>query len=212
MHYRLIVWDFDGTLADTMPLALATYNGLAARHGFQPVEDPVSVRGMSTRTFLRHHGISLVRLPRLVKEYQAATRNCMDTIRLFDGLPELLRSLKASGYRQGVLSSNSAANIGACLRANGVEHVFDFVVGCPRLFGKARAIRRLLKKGRVEPREFLYIGDEIRDVEAARQARVDVAAVGWGLHSLEFLAQHAPTFLWPSPTDILLPLSRGVRG
>jgi len=143
MRYRLIVWDFDGTLANTMALALATYNDLAVRHGFRQVDDPTAVRGMGARAFLKQHGIPLLRLPFLVREYLATTRSRMGESRLFDGLPELLRTLKASGCRQGVLSSNSAENIGVCLRANAVEDVFDFVVGYPRLFGKGRAIRRL---------------------------------------------------------------------
>jgi len=115
MRYRLIVWDFDGTLANTMALALATYNDLAARHGFRRVDDPTAVRGIGARVFLKQHGISLVRLPSLVREYLAATRSRMEEIRLFDGLAGLVRKLKASGCRQGVLSSNSAENsVSAC--------------------------------------------------------------------------------------------------
>lgn len=211
MRYRLIVWDFDGTLANTMALALATYNDLAVRYGFRQVDDPVSVRKLGTRAFLQQHGISLVRLPLLVKEYLAATRNRMEEIRLFDGMPELLRMLKASGYRQGVLSSNSAENIGTCLRANGVRNIFDFVVGYPRLFGKARAIRRLLRKEKIEPEKFLYIGDEIRDVEAAKQAGVDVGAVAWGFHTLERLSQESPTYQWSSPEEVWTVLSREIK-
>jgi phosphoglycolate phosphatase len=67
MRYRLIVWDFDGTLANTLALALPTYNDLAARHGFRRVDDPAAVRGMGTWAFLQQHGISLVRLPLLLK-------------------------------------------------------------------------------------------------------------------------------------------------
>jgi len=198
MHYRLIVWDFDGTLANTMALALATYNDLAARHGFRQVDDPTAVQGMGARVFLKQHGIPL---PSLAREYLAATRHRMQEIQLFDGLPDLVRMLKASGCRQGVLSSNSAENIGVCLRANAVEDVFDFVVGYPRLFGKGRAIRRLLKKEGIEPTQFLYIGDEVRDVEAARQAGVDIAAAAWGFHTPEQLSQESPTYLWSSPND-----------
>jgi phosphoglycolate phosphatase len=208
MRYRLIVWDFDGTLADTMALALATYNELAARHGFLRVDDPAAIRGLSTRAFLRKFRISLFRLPRLVREYHAVTKSRMDTIRLFDGLPDILARLKAAGVRQGVLSSNSATNIGTCLRANRVEDVFDFVVGNPRLFGKSRTIRRLLSTHRVEPAQFLYIGDEVRDIEAAKKAGVDVAAVTWGFHAIEQLTREAPTYLWSSPGEIVPTLAR----
>jgi phosphoglycolate phosphatase len=207
MRYGLIAWDFDGTLANTLTLAVTTYNDLAARYGFKQVDDPAPLRGMSTEAFLRKSGISLMQLPWLVKEYWAATRSCMETIRLFDGLPQILARLKASGVKQGVLSSNSATNIGACLRANDVEDVFDFVVGGSWLFGKGKAIRHLLKKEGIEPASFLYIGDEVRDVKAAKQAGVDVAAVGWGFHTLEQLAQESPTHLWSSLSDVLPVLS-----
>jgi phosphoglycolate phosphatase len=210
MRYRLIVWDFDGTLADTLALALATYNDLAARHGFVRVEDPAAVRGLSTRAFLRRHGIRLVQLPLLIWEYRAATRNWMDGVCLFNGLPELLRNLQAEGCRLGVLSSNSADNIGVCLRANGVRDLFDFIVGYPRLFGKARALRRLVQREGVEPYQCLYVGDEVRDVQAARDAGVDSAAVTWGFHARPLLAQQAPTFLWASPGDVL-PALRAAR-
>ena len=207
MRYRLIVWDFDGTLADTMALALTTYNALAARHGFRPLDDPAAVRGMGTRLFLKQHGISLFRLPFLLKEYLTATRSHMEKIRLSDGLSDLLRTLQVRGYRQGVLSSNSSENVRTCLRVNGVEDVFDFVVGYSRLFGKGRAIRKLLKTERLEPAKFLYVGDETRDVEGARQAGVDMAAVSWGFHTLEQLSQESPTYLWSSPSDVLTALS-----
>jgi phosphoglycolate phosphatase len=207
MRYRLIVWDFDGTLANTMALALATYNDLAARHGFRPVDDPAAVRGMTTRAFLRQHGISLLRLPLLMREYWAVTRQHMPLVRVFDGLPEVLARLMASGVRQGVLSSNSAANIRACLSANGVEEHFDFVIGYPRLFGKGRTIRRLLKKDGIEPARFLYIGDEVRDVEAAKEAGVAVGAAGWGFHTMDQLSSAAPTYLWSAPAEVLSTLS-----
>jgi phosphoglycolate phosphatase len=209
MRYRMIVWDFDGTLADTLALALATYNDLAAQYGCLPVADPVAVRSMDTRTFLRQHRITWWRLPRLVRAYHAATKDRMMTIRLFDGVPEILRKLQASGCRQGVLSSNSTDNIRACLSAGGVEGVFDFIVGYPRLFGKARVLRRLVKRAIVPPRQFLYVGDEGRDMEAAKKAGVHSAAVCWGIHGAELLSQQAPTFVWSSVTEVLPALLGG---
>ena len=129
MPYDFVLWDFDGTLADTLALGLATFNALADRHGFRRVEDPQAARGLGSLAFLRQQGISLWRLPRLVKEFQAAVRGHMGGIRLFDGIATLLGDLKARGCRLGVLSSNAADNIGICLRSNAVEDAFAFVVG-----------------------------------------------------------------------------------
>jgi phosphoglycolate phosphatase len=207
MRYRLIVWDFDGTLADTLALSIETFNALAARHGFRPLGDLAVVRGLNTRAFLKHHRIPLWKVPMLTAEYHVAVGAHMATVRLFAGLADVLRGLRGAGFRQGVLSSNAAENVRACLEANAAGDAFDFVVGYPRLFGKATAIRRLLRRHAVAPREFLYVGDEVRDVEAARKAGVDVTAVAWGYHAPELLARQAPTYFWKSPDDALASLT-----
>ena len=91
MRYRLIVWDFDGTLADTLTLSAETYNAMAARHGFRPLDDLEAAREMTGRTFLRRHGIPLWRLPALAAEYRTAVKGHMPSVRLFDGMTDLLR-------------------------------------------------------------------------------------------------------------------------
>ena len=56
MKYQLVLWDFDGTLADTLPLALSIYNRMAAERNFKPIDDPHAVRDMGMREFLKSHG------------------------------------------------------------------------------------------------------------------------------------------------------------
>jgi phosphoglycolate phosphatase len=209
LRYRLLVWDFDGTLADTMALALLTYNAMATRHGFRPVEDVDAARRMTVWSFLRRHEIPPIRLPQLAREYLSAIRGRMAGIRLYDGVPHMLRTLQAAGCRLGVLSSNTAENIAACFQANGVEDLFGFVIGYPRLFGKERAIRKLLQREGLQPKHILYVGDEVRDVKAARKAGVDIAAVAWGFHSLDLLSRYAPTYLWTKPSEVLPALVAG---
>ena len=203
MRYQLVLWDFDGTLADTLASVLQLYNELAGRHGFRPVDDPQAMRGLTPFEFLRGHGIPLAKVPSLVREMRAAHRARMATTRLFPGLPPVLEALRRSGCRLGILSSNSRENILACLRANRAEGLFDPVVGYSRLLGKARPIRRLLRAGRLAVRDVLYVGDEVRDIEAARQAGVAVAAVTWGFNAKELLARHAPDHLIEYPEELL---------
>jgi phosphoglycolate phosphatase-like HAD superfamily hydrolase len=89
------------------------------------------------------------------------------------------------------------------LRANGVEHHFAFVIGYPRLFGKGKALRRILKADRLEPADVLYIGDEVRDVEAARKAGVAMAAVTWGFHAEPLLRANRPDYVVSDPRELL---------
>jgi phosphoglycolate phosphatase len=74
--------------------------------------------------------------------------------------------MHATGRHMSILSSNARENILACLRSNRVEGLFESVVGYRRLFGKGRALRRLLSgPGSVPRSEAVYIGDEVRDIE-----------------------------------------------
>ena len=195
MPFKLVVWDFDGTLADSLPTAVGIFNRLAPEMGFRPLEDVTAARGMTTRQLMRHHGVSLWRLPRLVRRFQALAAEEADKLKLAAGLPAALAAIAATGVRLGVLSSNREDNIRRCLRANGAEGHFAFVVGYPRLFGKGKALRRILRAERLTRDEVLYIGDELRDVEAAKKAGVKVAAVTWGFHTAELLRTGGPDYV-----------------
>src|SRR5262245_58982157 len=183
MTTRLIVWDFDGTLADSLSAAIGIFNRLAPELGFRPVEDVAAARTLTTRQFLRRHGIRFWRLPRVVRRFQAVAAEESGNLKLHAGLPEVLAGLCERGVRLGVLSSNREDNIRRCLAANGAEGHFAFVVGYPRLFGKGKALRRILKAERLDRSAVLYVGDEVRDVEAAAKAGVASAAVTWGFHA-----------------------------
>jgi phosphoglycolate phosphatase len=122
---------------------------------------------------------------------------------LFPGVSGVLERLARAGTRMAVLSSNAEGNIRACLKANGVEGRFEAVVGYRRLFGKGRGIRRFLREWRLVGPEVVYVGDEVRDIQAARKAGVAVASVTWGFNSRGLLAQHAPDYVADSPDQLL---------
>jgi phosphoglycolate phosphatase len=191
----MLLWDFDGTLANTWESGQEIYNEIARRHRFSPMTDPEAARRMSTREFLRHHRIPLLKIPLVMREWHAALRSRMSAVPLFPGIHDMLIALHQTGRALGILSSNQEENIRLCLRSRNVEGLFDFVISYPRLFGKASGIRRVLRKHGLARSELLYVGDEVRDIEAARKAGVDSVAVGWGLNPPEMLRQASPTHL-----------------
>src|SRR5262245_1501707 len=192
MPFKLIVWDFDGTIVDSLAASVGIFNRLASELGHRPVEDLTAARALTTRQFLRHHGVSLWRLPRLVRRFKAAAAEEADKLRLFPGLPAAFAELHAGGTRLGILSSNNEETIRRCLRASAVEEFFAFVVGYPKLFGKGKALKRIVRADRPQKSDVLYIGDEVRDVEAARKAGVASAAVTWGYHAEPLLRANRP--------------------
>ena len=203
MRYQLVLWDFDGTLADTFGCSVRIYNDLAERHGFRPIDNPDGVRGLSTVAFLRHHRIPLLKVPALVRAVLAAQRGEMAGIRLFPGVAAVLARLHDAGCALAVLSSNRPDHIRACLRANGADGWFAAVHGYQRLLGKAIGIRRVMRSAGLIAREAVYVGDEVRDVHAARQAGVPIIAVSWGYQARALLAEQRPDHLVDQPEQLL---------
>ena len=203
MRYSFVLWDFDGTLADTFSCMVSAYNTLAARRGLRRMDDAEATRGLTPLALLRRLDIPLLSVPSLLTGVLAAVRRDMPGVRLFPGVPEALDAYGQAGCRMSVLSSNSRGNILACLRANSVAGHFESVVGYRRIFGKGEGIRRFLKSRAVAGERAVYVGDEVRDIVAARKAGVDVAAVTWGYNTRELLAEHAPDFLIERPEQLL---------
>ncbi len=203
MSYRLILWDFDGTLADSLAVSLAIVNRLALELDFRPITDPQRVRTMSVRRFMKEHKIGLLKLPRITRAFHQAQRQEIAKVRFFPGVVRVLRQMRTAGLRHAILSSNSPENIQACLLANGVADLFEFTAGCFKLMGKARGIKRAIKQQGLAKREVLYVGDELRDVQAAHKAGIHVAAVAWGINNWETLASADPTHQVATPEELL---------
>jgi phosphoglycolate phosphatase len=203
MRYALVLWDFDGTLADTLGSVLEIFNELAPGFDLAPITDVQAIRDTMPLQFLRAHRIPLWKLPALRLALIARQKEEMSSIRLYPGMPEVLSGLGREGCRMGIVSSNSEENIRSCLRANAAEACFEFVVGYPRLFGKQRVLRRIVRKSGLARRDVLYVGDEVRDIAAARSAGIDVAAVTWGINTPSLLARHSPSRLIDRPEQLL---------
>ena len=202
-RYTTLVFDFDGTLADSFASAVAIFERIGPGLGLKPLPGPEHARAMPTKQLLKQIGVTFWKLGRVVRAYQTAAADEAHTLKLFPEWPKTLRSLRACGVQLGILSSNREDAIRTCLRANGVEELFAFVVGYPKLFGKAKALRRILKAEGIARDALLYVGDETRDIEAAHKAKVAVAAVGWGFQAPSVLRDTEPTHFVEAPGELL---------
>src|SRR5262249_20294583 len=121
-------------------------------------------------------------------------------IRLFPGAVAMLAALHGGGIELAVVSSNAEANVRRVL-GTAAAHVARFACGAS-LFGKAAKIRALLRAASTEPRAALLVGDEARDIAAARSAGIDSAAVAWGYTEPAFLRSLAPTLFFERMEDV----------
>jgi phosphoglycolate phosphatase len=201
--YKLVIFDFDGTLADSARWLARELNPLAARFGFRQVsEDEIeSLRSCDTRQILSRLGVPAWKLPLIARHVRRRLAAEAETIQLFPGAKALLRSLAGQGVVLGLVSSNSAANVRRILGPEAAALIEHYECGAA-VFGKAAKFRKVVRRARVRPTETLCIGDETRDIEAAREAGLASGAVAWGYAHREVLAERGPTWLFETPNDV----------
>ena len=202
-HYELAIFDFDGTLANSGDWFLSIAGDLARRFGFREAasDELEMLRGLSSREVIRYLGIPHWKLPAFSRYVRALLAEQIDRIALFDGIDALLETLASNGVRIAIVSSNAEANVRAVLGPANIARIEFFACGAS-LFGKARLFRRLLRDSGLAPRQVISIGDETRDIAAARKTRVTACAVLWGYASREALSRLEPDALFETPDDV----------
>lgn len=210
--YKCIVFDFDGTIGDTEDLAIQVARSLAEKYNFRKVtraEIPM-IRSMTAKEVIGYMGVSRFRLPFILREAHKILRDEVSAVNLCRiSLHDFFRKLKNSNLIAGIITSNARENVEAFLRSQGID-VFDFIK-TSSIFGKAKHFRKLLVHYDLEPSQMLYVGDEARDIHAAKKAGIDVAAVTWGFNTRERLEKEKPDYLIDDVCDLerVVDLSKG---
>lgn len=198
------IFDFDGTIADSLEVVLSEYNLIAPRFRIKPInrEDVPRLRSMKASTAMKEHGISFWKMPFLVSAMRSALHKRVDGIKPCEGMPEALRALSTRGCRCSVLSTNSSQNIERFLERHDLK-MFEHVAGGASMFGKARALRRMIARAKLDAGQVYYVGDEVRDIDAATAAGVRSIAVTWGYAERAALSARSPTHIADRPDDLL---------
>lgn len=203
MGYKLAIFDFDGTLADSADWLKGVFNQVANRYGFKQIsdEDFDALRGRDNRAIIRHLGVPAWKMPFIANYMRKLAGRDASSIPLFDGSVELLRALRENDVKIAIVSSNSEESIRRILRPNNACLVDHYECGAS-IFGKASKFRRVLRRAGVVPNDAIAIGDETRDIEAAMQANIAAGAVAWGYATPELLKSRLPAHMFETMDDI----------
>ena len=203
MKYDIAAFDFDGTLADTMPWFNSILNTVADKYGFRKIDlsERENLRHREAADILKYLGIPLWKLPAIMSHVRTLMQDIDPSVHLFDGIPEVLARLKAGGLRLAVISSNSIENVQRVLGPHATALFDDYECGTD-LFGKAAKIDRLMRRHEVAPARFLLVGDEMRDIDAARKAGVHVGSVAWGYNHVDALRERGPNEIFLTVDDL----------
>ena len=207
MRYSLAIFDLDGTLADSFPWFLRTINDVADRFRFRRVadEDVEKLRHASTREILAYLQVPAWKLPLIARHTRKLKAEASADISLFDGVDTMLYALANSGVQLALVSSDSEANVRRKL-GNLAALFADFDCAAS-VFGKSAKFRRVIRRAGVTPTQVISIGDETRDVEAARAVGIACGAVCWGYAAPEALRARTPDFVFERVDDIARVLS-----
>jgi phosphoglycolate phosphatase len=210
-RYHTILFDFDGTLADSEEVMRDAINSLAPEFGFAPIakEEAPVLKTLPLPRFVRERlGVPLWNIPKLLRlerrgKEEFARRS--DRVRFFPGMSELVHKLYAAGYEIGIVTSSDTEVVRKVLERDGAS--VHFIHAGSRIARKAGAIRAALAEFDLRRDKTLYVGDELRDVRACKKAGIDFVGVGWGLNAPEALrASGAPVA--STPQELLAMLTQ----
>ena len=197
-----IIFDFDGTITDSFNYVA---DFLADEAGLPPLSGHMKhdLRGQSMTTMAKRLGYHWWQFPGLFLKGRRGMQRSIRRFKTFDGMAEVIRKLHAEGHQLFIVSSNSVHNIHLFIRAHQLHTYFLQVYGGVSMFGKAPMLRQLMHEHHLETKNCLYVGDELRDVEAAQSLGLSVIAVTWGFAKPADLADLHPTALADKPADLV---------
>jgi phosphoglycolate phosphatase len=203
MKCQLVIFDSDGTLADTLPWMRTVFNELALTHGFKQVdlEDYERMRDLHGKELLKALELPLWKIPQVMSDLRARMAALAGSFAPFPGIPDALQKLVGRGLQLGVVSSNSRANVENVLGSS-VAGLIDHYDCGASIFGKASKIKAVVRRSGIDPQNVIYVGDEVRDAEAARKAGIAFGAVSWGLHRVETLRSLNPQEIFRTPLEL----------
>lgn len=199
----IVIFDFDGTLANTLPVAVHVLNKLSQAFGYEKIgeDDIEKLRNLTISDFRTYLKLSWVQLPLFILRVREELFNQVDLLRPILGMEDIVAELKHYGVTMGIITSNSAQVVDHFTKDYFSDY-FAFVHTGTSLFGKSAILRDVIETYHLDKNEIFYVGDEVRDVQAARAAGIKSISVTWGFQSRALLEKQQPDYLVERPEEL----------
>jgi len=204
MNKGLILFDFDGTIANTMHFGIEISNKLAGIYNYNVIHKHhiELLRNQSIQDLLKKSGISVFKMPLIIYRFRKEYTRIMHLIQPFENIAEVITKLHEN-YRLGIVTSNSKTTVDYFLKNHKLASYFEFISAGASLMGKQTVLRKICKKQQQFTPEIYYIGDETRDILASRHSQIKCVSVTWGYNSKEVLQSYNPDYLIDTPLEML---------
>lgn len=204
-----IIFDFDGTIADTLPFSFQKFLEMARLLNIEDLTDKEIIKEIRSKSHqellkgsFKKAWLKIPFVISTIKSMQVELEKEMNKIKFFPGMKKFLLNLKKEGYKLAIISSNRVENINKFIKHNDLD-IFDFVHGKTDLFGKSGYLGKFLTDFKLEKSEVIYVGDEIRDVEACKKVGIKIIGVSWGLHTIKALEKAGVDYIVKKPAEII---------
>lgn len=201
---KYIIFDFDGTIVNSKKLALQLINDLSGKYGYRKAgeEELDYLSTLSIRERLKLFQVPFYKVPQIVLDMRKNYNHSVESLEIFNGIGDVIHNLKEKGFKLSIISSNAEENIKKVLVKYNIDS-FDSIHSSYNLFGKSGKISAFLKKHHLKKDEIIYIGDELRDIQACQKSEVKIIAVTWGYDSSELLKKANPNHIANNPSEIV---------
>lgn len=202
---KKLIFDFDGTIADTLDLLVDIYNKIHHHYRCLPVDisDKEDLKKLKAQKILKKYKISLLKILLILIKVKRELKKRISEVKICSDIDLVLKELKNKGFDLYILTSNSKENVEIFLRNNDLLDIFKFIYSGSNVFGKNKSIKKFLKTYSINKENCIYIGDETRDIEAMKKIDLPIIAVSWGFNSKCALAKLDPYKVIENPKELL---------
>lgn len=203
--FKLVIFDFDGTIADSFDVCFGGVNEIFEERGWKKVPkiQKEKARELSAKDVLRYFKVSNYQIAFIARKLFRIIERDFHKVKIFPELKKTLKALKKQDFKIVILTSNIKKNVEPFLKREEIKDLFDDYYYKSGIFSKDRLINKLVKKYKVKKRETVLIGDEIRDLRASKKSRIKMIAVSWGFNNKKVLAKNNPDYIVDKPLEIL---------
>jgi phosphoglycolate phosphatase len=205
MTAKVVLFDFDGTIADTYSAIVKITNQLSSEFGYKALneEELLLLKNLSSREIVKLSEISIFKIPFLVRRVRAELSKEIGDLSPIQGISSILFELKNRGYILGIVTSNDQDNVEMFLSKNKLDFLFSYIYSSTSIFGKHRVINQVIQNNQLNKADVIYVGDETRDIRSSRRSNIGIVAVSWGFNSADILKEYQPDYLVHQPQELL---------
>jgi len=199
----MVIFDFDGTIADTFTVVFNHIDRInELKLDSLDTKKIDHYKAIGVRELIKELKLTKFKIFTISLKFRKLFGEYVTEIKPVEGIGQSLEILQQNGFKMGILSSNSKSNIDTILKLNSLAKYFTFVESEFALFSKANKLEKLISKHKLNKNDVFYVGDEVRDVEAAKESGVKSIAVTWGYNKIEALKAANPDYIVNSTKEL----------